>query len=56
MTYEGEMLKSLILMHHNPLILKVPVINEKLRHSELCNCCCNAEDGQKDKSVVDVIS
>jgi predicted nucleic acid-binding protein len=25
-------------------------------HSELCNCCCNTEDGQQDKSVDDVIS
>jgi hypothetical protein len=25
-------------------------------HSELCNCCGNAEDGQQDKSVVEVIS
>ena len=31
MTYEGEIPKSLIFMHHNPLILNVPVINEKLR-------------------------
>ena len=23
----------------------------KQAHSELCNCLCNAEDGQKDKSV-----
>ena len=30
MTYEGEIPKSLIFMHHNPLILNVPVINEKL--------------------------
>ena len=30
MTYEGEMPKSLIFMHYNPLILNVPVINEKL--------------------------
>ena len=25
-------------------------------HSELCNCCGNTEDGQQDKSVVEVIS
>ena len=30
MTYEGEIPKSLIFMHHNSLILNVPVINEKL--------------------------
>jgi hypothetical protein len=29
---------------------------KKQAHSELCNCFCNAEDGQKDKSVVEVIS
>ena len=33
MTYEGEIPKSLIFMHHNPLILNVPVINEKLLKS-----------------------
>ncbi len=37
MTYEGEIPKSLIFMHHNPLILNVPVINEKLLyyHSDI---------------------
>ena len=29
---------------------------QKQAHSELCNCFCNAEDGQKGKPVVQVIS
>ena len=32
MTYEGEIPKSLIFMHHNQLILNVLIINEKLRY------------------------